>query len=271
MRKILMVIVVSLMAAVLPAKAATNYQDLWWVGPSENGWGINIAQQGNTMFATWFIYGASRQPLWLVMSNAPRTGAAGNIFTGALFQTVGTPFSQLPFVPLAGLGIDITQVGTATFTFADAKSGTLTYTVNGVQVVKQITRQLLSNISLAGTYGGGIFRSASGCATPALNGTSSGTSLIQITHTVAPGSSVNPITITEVGGFGCRLTGNVTQYGSSFEGSGTYQCAGDALLNGNWTATEGSGGEATFSLKISFRPLNDTCTVTGSVGGFKQQ
>jgi hypothetical protein len=267
MRNILMAILVSLVAVVLPVRAATNYQDLWWVGLSENGWGINISQQGNTMFATWFIYGANREPLWLVMSNAPRSGAAGNTFTGALFQTVGTPFSQLPFVPLAGLGIDIRQVGSATFTFADAKSGTLVYTVNGVQVVKQITRQLLASISLAGTYGGGIFRSGSGCATPALNGTSSGTSLIQISHSTATGAA----TITEVGGFGCRLTGTLAQYGSSFEGSGTYQCAGDALLNGNWTAVEGTGGEATFSLKLNFRPLNDTCTVTGSVGGFKQQ
>lgn len=264
MRKLLPAIIAVLWFAALPARAATNYQDMWWV-PSESGWGVNVAQQGNTMFATWFIYGATRQPLWLVMSNAQRSGTAGNTFTGALFQTVGTPFSQLPFAPLtAG---DVTQVGTATFTFTDAKSGTLSYTVNGAQVVKQITRQPLENVSLAGTYGGGIFRSASGCTTPALNGTSSGTSLIQIAHTAGAGA----VTITEVGGFGCRFTGSLTQYGSSFEGSGTYQCAGDALLNGNWTATEGSGGEATFALRLSLRPLNDTCTVTGSIGGFKQQ
>ena len=37
---------------------ANNYQDLWWV-PAESGWGINISQQGDVMFATWFIYGAN--------------------------------------------------------------------------------------------------------------------------------------------------------------------------------------------------------------------
>jgi hypothetical protein len=264
MRNILMAILVSLVAVVLPVRAATNYQDMWWV-PSESGWGVNVAQQGNTMFATWFIYSTNRQPLWLVMSNAQRSGAAGNTFTGDLYQTVGTGFSQAPFVAL--VPADVTKVGTATFTFSSARAGTLSYTVNGAQVVKQITRQPLENVSLAGTYGGGIFRSGSGCATPALNGTSSGTSLIQISHSTATGAA----TITEVGGFGCRLTGTLAQYGSSFEGSGTYQCAGDALLNGNWTAVEGTGGEATFSLKLNFRPLNDTCTVTGSVGGFKQQ
>src|SRR5207302_403342 len=35
--------------------ATTNYQDLWWhVGGTESGWGVNIAQQGDTMFLTWF-------------------------------------------------------------------------------------------------------------------------------------------------------------------------------------------------------------------------
>jgi hypothetical protein len=252
-----------LAAMALPARAATNYQDMWWV-PSESGWGVNIAQQNNTMFATWFIYSANRQPLWLVMSNAQRSGAGGNIFTGDLYQTVGTGFSQVPFVAL--VPADVTKVGTATFTFTSARAGTLSYSVNGAQVVKQITRQPLESINLTGFYGGGIARNASGCANPGLNGSSSGTSSIQVAHTVSTGT----VTITEVGGFGCRLTGTLQQYGSDFEGSGNYQCAGDALLNGSWTAVEGTGGEATFSLKLNFRPQNDTCTVGGSIGGFKQ-
>ena len=63
----------------LPTAAhANNYQDLWW-NPSESGWGINIAQQGDVMFATWFIYGASRQPTWIFLSRAERSGAQGNV------------------------------------------------------------------------------------------------------------------------------------------------------------------------------------------------
>ena len=96
----------------LPATAAINYQDMWWAGQSESGWGVNIAQQNNTLFATWFIYGANSQPLWLVMSNAQRSGASGNTFVGDLFQTTGTPFSTIPFVPLQAS--NVTKVGTAT-------------------------------------------------------------------------------------------------------------------------------------------------------------
>jgi len=36
--------------------ADANYQDLWWGGQSESGWGINFTQQGTIIFATLFTY-----------------------------------------------------------------------------------------------------------------------------------------------------------------------------------------------------------------------
>ena len=37
--------------------AATNYQDLWWVANgAESGWGVNLAHQGDNLFASWFTY-----------------------------------------------------------------------------------------------------------------------------------------------------------------------------------------------------------------------
>src|SRR5215468_5387922 len=47
--------------------AATNYQDLWWASPagSEQGWGVNLTHQGDTIFATWFTYDANGTPMWL--------------------------------------------------------------------------------------------------------------------------------------------------------------------------------------------------------------
>ena len=45
---------------------ATNYQDLWWVPNGvESGWGINFAHQGPQLFATWYTYGTTDQPMWL--------------------------------------------------------------------------------------------------------------------------------------------------------------------------------------------------------------
>ena len=47
---------------------ATNYTDLWWAAPAgvESGWGINFAQEGNTIFGTWFTYALDGSPLVVV-------------------------------------------------------------------------------------------------------------------------------------------------------------------------------------------------------------
>lgn len=125
--------------------SATNYQDMWWASPagSESGWGINFAHQGDTIFATWFTFGADGKPLWLVVG-APKVGT--NTFTGTLNSVTGPAYSSVPFDPSKVAG---TPVGTATFTFADGANATFAYTVNGVGQSKQITRQIF------GPVGGG--------------------------------------------------------------------------------------------------------------------
>ncbi len=110
-----------------------NVQGLWW-RPSESGWGVNLAHQGGKVFATWFTYDANGNGLWLVMSNGEHQG--NNSYAGVLHRTTGPAFSA-PFDPAR---VAYTQVGNATFSFTDANNGTLTATVNGVNVTKPITR-----------------------------------------------------------------------------------------------------------------------------------
>jgi len=112
---------------------ATNYQDLWW-NPSESGWGVNIAHQGDILFATLFTYGSDGKGMWLVMSDGARTGNAS--YSGTLYRTTGPAFNASPWT-----AISATPVGTMSFHFADGNTGTLTYTVNGVTVTKSIQRQ----------------------------------------------------------------------------------------------------------------------------------
>jgi hypothetical protein len=40
-----------------------NATDLW-IDPAESGWGLNIFHQGDTLFASLFVYGADGQPKW---------------------------------------------------------------------------------------------------------------------------------------------------------------------------------------------------------------
>ena len=125
---------------------ATNYQDLWWAAPSgsEAGWGINLAHQGDTIFATWFTYDRDHSPMWLAVT-AGRTASAS--YTGALYQaTSGPPFNAVPFPALGSVGGAIGGiVGSATFTFGDGNHGTFAYTVDGTAQTKAITREIFAS------------------------------------------------------------------------------------------------------------------------------
>jgi serine protease len=118
---------------------ATNYQDLWWAAPaaSESGWGINLTQQGNTIFATWFTYDVDGSPLWL---SATASMTAPGVFTGTLLRTTGPAFSAVPFDPGR---VGRTSVGTATFSFGNGDAGSFAYTVNSTAQTKSIVREVL--------------------------------------------------------------------------------------------------------------------------------
>jgi len=119
---------------------ATNYQDLWW-NAAESGWGVNVTHQDNTLFATLFNYDATGRGLWLVMSAGTRQ--ADGAYQGTLFRASGPPFNANPFTPITAA--NLTNVGTMRFAFADGERGTLTYSVNGAQVTKAITRLVFAS------------------------------------------------------------------------------------------------------------------------------
>jgi len=126
-------------AQAVATSASQNFTALWW-NASESGWGINVTQQGDILFATLFTYEAGGGTLWLVMSSGVREGTA-NIFTGDLYRTTGPAFNAVPFDPA---NVVVTDVGTGTFTFSSTASGTFAYTVNGVTQSKAIERQVYS-------------------------------------------------------------------------------------------------------------------------------
>jgi len=49
------------------ASNPTSYQDMWWAGPQENGWGLTITQHNDLLFLAWYIYDANGNPYWIVM------------------------------------------------------------------------------------------------------------------------------------------------------------------------------------------------------------
>lgn len=260
MKRIVCASLVSSLLAAGPAQAV-NYQDLWW-NPLEDGWGLQIVQQADTLFLTWFIYNSTGQPTWVVSDGVARVSSSppNVVYRGRVVAATGTFFGA----PIWS-GITPRVVGTdVTLSFTGARAGTITYTVDGVTVSKPITRQNLVPINIAGTYQGGIYRAATGCSNANNNGTRLGDpTTFSVTHTAA----TNALEILEIGGTSCRFTGTFVQFGSSFEGSGGYTCMGET---GTWTGVEGTQSETTFGFKMALRPTGEVCTINAVIGGFKQ-
>ncbi len=129
-------------ATVIPTQVPV--EGLWWNLPanSESGWGINLAQQGSAIFATWFTYDLSGKEWWLSMT-ANKTGSNPDVYSGPLIQTHGPAFSAMPFDPAL---VTRTIVGSGTLAFSEFNRGTFNYVVNGAQQTKAITRQVFSSL-----------------------------------------------------------------------------------------------------------------------------
>jgi hypothetical protein len=112
-----------------------NYQDLWWSGAAENGWGISITQHRDVLFSELFIYDDQGSPLWVVMPGGT-WDATFTRFTGAVFIPSGSYFGAYD-ASRHSVG---PQVGTVTLDFASRGSATMSYTINGQSGSKSLAR-----------------------------------------------------------------------------------------------------------------------------------
>jgi hypothetical protein len=124
-------------ALVNDVSQAFNYQDLWWAASGqEPGWGINLAHEGDTIFATWFTYDSAGAPMWLSGTGQRQDDGS---FAGPLLRTTGPPFGADAF---DAAKVQVTAVGSFSLAFADGLQGTFAYTVGDVSQTKAITRQV---------------------------------------------------------------------------------------------------------------------------------
>jgi hypothetical protein len=198
----------------LPA-FATDYSDVWYT-LGETGWGVNLTQNENVIFMTFFIYGANNQPTWYVAITAQ--DANGN-YTGSLFSTVGTYFGA-PWNPADHP--PATLAGTASFSPVSAYQGTLTYTlIDGPTVTKSIQRLTLVTINLAGNYTGGQAGAYTSC-------TNSGDNFLYKDNFDLQAEQSNgsvTLTFNYTSGMSCTLSGALVQNGELYNvPSATYQC-----------------------------------------------
>jgi DNA-binding beta-propeller fold protein YncE len=126
-----------------------NVQGMWW-NPFESGWGVFMAHQGNTVFATWFTYDLDGNPLWLVVPNAARTSERE--YRGDVYRTTGPAYNAAAFDPAA---VRSSVVGNVTISVQDDPNrALLSGTVLGTFIHKGIDRQVYGSPVPACTTGG---------------------------------------------------------------------------------------------------------------------
>ncbi len=133
--------------------STTDLTDQWWI-ERESGWGAAVLQQWDTLFIDLFVYGSDGKATWFVAAAGyrPDSPAGHAVFTGDLYTATG-PFYGIPFDAARVAG---RKVGTLAFDADTVTTATLSYSVDGTSVVKQVTRQTWALQDLSGRYIGGI-------------------------------------------------------------------------------------------------------------------
>lgn len=116
-------------------KPRQNYQDLWWGGAAESGWGINITQHGNTLFGAVYVYDLGGKPTWYVLSGGT-WDAAKKVYSSAVYSPTGSPLNAYD---ASQFRINA-SVGNLAIDFTNESQAVMNYTINGFTAAKKISR-----------------------------------------------------------------------------------------------------------------------------------
>ncbi len=238
--------------------SATSFASFWsdlWSNPNEPGWGINISQQDQTLFATMFVYGADNRPLWFVASDMARSGSG---YIGDLFILSGPAF----FNTFNPNGVGIRKVGRIAFVPTSEGAAGISYEVDGRTITKNIERQTFKNPDLTDTWLGNYRQRISGCNTASNNGVFNEPFSLRIndstTSKLINGTFTTPTQV-------CSFTGTRNNLGKIFNIIGTFSCTSGS--RGPMTIFNGQYLETTISARIQLTNDANRCSVDGFFAG----
>ena len=209
-----------------------DHSDSWWVS-SESGWGLQLVQQANVIFATMYVYDTQNNPVYYTATLDPNPATTD--WSGDLYLTHG-PWYGAPAYDRAAVAYR--KVGQMTVSGDAVQQAQLAYSIDGVAVNKTITRFTLRYDDYAGTYSGSVLSYAI-CPTHA-----PGTVIPVIwypgTFTITQTENQLVVAKLSIAGqsTGCTFTGDYTQFGHLGRSQGTFACK------------EGTNGTHTFDLMI---------------------
>lgn len=162
-RRLAALLASSLLAVPAQGESLTPDPTGLWFNAAEPGYGVWVAQQGETMFVVLFTHDAAQQPTWYVASSVRSTNGVldpgGTIYEGTLYRATAPAFTAA-FPPNAMVPATVGTV--SLWQYSDFMN--LTFRINGVSTTKIVRRQTWSsNRALAlGSYAGNSVYSTSG-------------------------------------------------------------------------------------------------------------
>lgn len=250
----------------LPAAAASNYQDMWWL-PSESGWGLMVLQQGDTISAVLFHYRADRKPAWYLLSSAPR--GTEDFFSGTLYEVTGpslfTVFDPATVLPR--------PAGSMTLHFTSANTATVSYTIDNQTTQRSIQRITFANLDVDGTFVGAQTAVVLCEGNPLVGNFVFPAEILVLGGAVRQTRVTN--TLVGTGGVACDWgDATFTQVGSMIQGQGRQVCrGGDANLVSNADFEVEQMRIIDHAITINYRatvnyPASSlTCTERGLISG----
>lgn len=244
-----------------------------WYEAAHPGWGMNVTQQGGTIFAVIFVYDGANAPRWYVASqvlDAGRTwnasdgfsGIPGELHSGTLYQANGAFFGD----ETDTMAMHANAVGTFSMAYTSDNPRTLSirYNVGEITVVKNVQAQTwTSNVArLSGTYAGGVSISPCVCFPELCDAPISSGLPLQIA--VAPGPSPSTVQLAWNAPVGaCTYTATYSQDGQLGAMQGPVACDGlpSALPLTVTNVTVGASGFSGVATLPGYCP--------GSIGGVR--
>lgn len=105
-----------------------------WFNAGESGWGLSVIRGGSGAYGiVMYNFNQTHSPAWYFMSGGTMNGTT---YSSPVTLYSGPAFSE----PFTAVPVTTNSVGNATINFTSATTATLSYTINGAAVTKNITK-----------------------------------------------------------------------------------------------------------------------------------